>query len=136
MSAFITFNQYKAHMKLVAYWNHCTHFGVITSCVDRTNDVPDCLIRLGEPELISYLLINEKTNAFIYKADLGRKNPIQIVEIYHDWCPRATEWRKQHAEIAMRIDNDLVDGLDDGVAVPEFVVPFLNTAMQEVMLNH
>jgi len=36
----------------------------------------------------------------------------------------------------MRVDDNLVDGLDDGVAVPEFVVPFLNTAMQEVMLNH
>ena len=136
MSASITLNQYKAHMKLIARWNNCTHFGVITSCIDRTNNVPDCLIRLGVPELISYLLINEKANAFIYRADLGRKNPIQIVEIYHDWCLRATEWREPYAEIAMRIDDDLVDGLDDGVAVPEFVVPFLNTAMQEVMLNY
>lgn len=123
-------------MKLVAHWNNCTHFGVIISCVDRTNNVSNCLIRLGVRELIPYLLINEKTNAFIYKADLGRKNPTQIVEIYHDWCPRATEWREPHAEIAMRMDDDLVDGLDDGVAVPEFVVPFLNTAMQEVMLNN
>ena len=136
MSASMTFNQYKAHMKLVAHWSNCTYFGIITSCVHRTNDVSNCLIRFGVPELISYLLINEKTNAFIYKADLGRKHPIQIVEIYHDWCPRATEWREPHAEIAMRIDGDLVGELDDGIAVPEFVVPFLNTAMQEVMLNN
>ena len=136
MSASITVNQYKAHMKLIARWNNCTHFGVITSCVDRTNNVSNCLIRLGVPELIPYLLINEKTNAFIYKANLGRKNSIQIVEIYHDWCPRATEWREPHAEIVMRIDDDLIDGLDDDVAIPEFVLPFANTAMQEVMLNH
>lgn len=132
----MTSNQRKAYIKFIARWNNCTHFGVITSRVDRTNDIYDYLVRLGVPELIPYLLINEKTNAFIYKADLGRKNLIQIVEIYHDWCPRATEWREPHAEIAMQIDDDLIDGLDDGVAIPEFVVPFANTALQEIMLNH
>lgn len=50
--------------------------------------------------------------------------------------PFEKERLKQIAEIAMRVDDNLVGGLDDGVAVPEFVVLFLNTAMQEVMLNN
>ena len=93
-------------------------------------------MRLGLTGLIPYLLINEKTNAFIYEADLGRKNPIQIVEIYHDTRLRATEWRELYAEIALRLDDDLVDALDYGAAVTDSVVPFAGTAQKEAILNN
>ena len=136
MSTSMTFDQYKAYMKLIALWTNCRHYGIITSRVDRINDVYNYLVELGISDLIPYLLIDEKTNAFIYRADLGRKNHVRIIEIYHDTRPRATEWRERYAEIAMLIDDDLVDGLNEGVAVPKFVVPFANTALEEVMLNH
>ena len=132
----MTFNQRRTYMEFVAAWNDCTHFGIITSRVDRINDVINYLVRLEVVDLIPYLPINEKTNAFIYKADLGRKKLIQIVEIYHDTYPRATEWREPYAEIALRLDDDLIDGLDDGVAVPDFVVPFARTAQEEAILNN
>ena len=132
----MTFNQYRTYMKFVACWNDCTHFGIIVSRVDRTNDVGNYLIGLGIVDLIPYLRIDEKTNAFIYKADLGRKNPIQVVEIYQDSRPRATEWRERHAQFALRLDVDLTDGLDDGVAVTDFVVPFLQTAQVEAIINN
>ena len=132
----MTFNQYKAYMKFVARWNDCTHFGIIISRVDRTSDVFDYLTRLGVADLIPYLRIDEKTNAFVYKVDLSRKNPIQVVEIYRDTRLRATEWRKRHAQLALRLDVDLMDGLDDGVAVPDFVVPFLQTAQDEAIINN
>ena len=135
MVSLMTFDQYRTYMKYVARWNDCTHFGTIISRIDRINDVPNFLEGLEVAELIPYLLINEKTNAFIYKIDLGRKYPIRTVEIYHDTRPRATEWRKPNAEIALRLDEDLVAGLDAGVAVPDFVVPFTNTALAEAMLN-
>lgn len=122
-------------MKLVARWNNCTHFGIITSRVDRINDVVNCLEGLEVGDLIPHLLINEKTNAFIYEADLGRKNPIKVVEIYYDWNPHSTEWRKRDAQLAWHLDEDLINGLDDGGAVPKFVVPFASTALEEVMLN-
>ena len=128
----MTSDQRKAYMKFVACWNNCTHFGIITSHVDRINDVRDRLVRLGLTDLIPYLLINEKTNAFIYETD----NPIQIVEIYHDTRPRATEWQELYAEIALRLDDDLVDALDYGVAVPDFVMPFAGTAQEEAILNN
>ena len=123
-------------MKLVACWNNCTHFGIIASRVDRTSDVVNYLVGLGVDDLIPYLLINEKTNAFIYEAGLGRKNPIKVVEIYYDWNPHSTEWRKRDAQLALHLDEDLINGLDDGVAVPKFVVPFASTALEEVMINH
>ena len=128
--------RHRTYMEFVTAWRKCTHFGNIISRVDRINDVLNYLVELGLTDLIPYLLINEKTNAFIYKADLGRKKPIQIVEIYRDTRPRATEWRERYAQIALRIDEDLVDGLDDNVAIPEFVVPLLDTALEEVMLIH
>lgn len=136
MSTSMTSDQRKAYMKFVARWNNCTHFGIIISRVDRINDVRDRLVRLGLTNLIPYLLINEKTNAFIYEADLGRKNPIQIVEIYHNMRPRATEWRELYAEIALWLDDDLVDALDYGVAVTDSVVPFAGTAQKEAILNN
>lgn len=136
MSTSITPNQYEVYMKLIDHWNNCTHFGIVISRVDRMNDIPNYLVKLGVSDLIRYLLVNEKMNAFVYMVDLGRKNPVQVLEIYHDMRLRATEWRERRAEIAMRIDDDLVDGLDDGIAIPEFVVPFVTTAMREVKLTH
>lgn len=63
----MTFNQYKVYMKFVTRWNDCTHFGgIIVSPVDRTNDVLNYLRELGVADLIPYLRIDEKTNAFIY----------------------------------------------------------------------
>ena len=133
----MTFNQYKAYMKFVTRWHDCTHLGgIIVSRVDRTNDVRNYLIGLGVADLIPYLQIDEKANAFIYEADLGRKNPIKVVEIYRDMRPRATEWRERHAQFALRLDVNLTDGLDDGVAVPDFVVPFLQTAQEEAIINN
>ena len=132
----MVFHRRRAYMEFVAAWRECTHFGTIISRVDRINDVINYLMELGMTDLIPYVLINEKTNAFVYKVDLGRKQPIQVVEIYHDIRPRSTEWRECSAQIALRIDEDLVVGLDDNIAVPEFVVPFLDTALEEVMLNY
>ena len=137
MDTAMTFNQYKAYMKLVSLWKDCTHFGgMIVSPVDRTNDVLNYLKELGVADLIPYLRIDEKTNAFIYKADLGWKDPIKVVEIYRDMRPRAAEWRERHAQFALRLDVDLTDGLDDGVVVPDFVVPFLQTAQEEAIINN
>ena len=78
----------------------------------------------------------KKMNAFIYEADFGRKNPIKVLEIYYDRNPHSTEWRQQRTEFALRLDEDLVDGLDEGVAIPELVLSFAMTALEEVMLNH
>ena len=132
----MTFDQYRTYMKLVSRWNNCTHFGIIVSRVDRINDVINYLVGLGVDDLIPYLLINEKTNAFIYEADLGRKNPIKVVEIYYDWNPHSTEWRKREAQLALHLNEDLINGLDNGVAVPKFVIPFASTALEEVIINH
>ena len=77
----------------------------------------------------------KKTHAFIYDADLGRKYPAYIVEIYYDWNPHGTEWRKRHAQFALQLDDDLMNGMDyDNVAVTELVVPFGETALAEVLL--
>ena len=86
---------------LAADWQDCTHFGTIASFVKRTNDVPMHLAKLGVEYLIDFLLINEKTNAFIYNADLGEKNLTNIVEIYYDLRPRAVEWRKTGCTIGI-----------------------------------
>ena len=128
--------RHRTYMEFVAAWRECTHFGTIISRVDRKNDVLNYLMELMMADLIPYLLINEKTNAFIYKADLGRKMPIQVVEIYHAARPRSTEWRERYAQIALKIDEDLIYGLNGNVAVTDFVVPFLDTALEEVGLIH
>ena len=130
----MTFDQRRNYMKYVAAWINCTHFGIISSRVDRINDVLNYLVRLGVADLIPYLLINEKTNAFVYEADLERKNIIKVVEIYQDWNPRSIEWRKRNAQFALQLDDDLIDGLDDDVAVTQLVVPFGETALEEVLL--
>lgn len=133
----MTSNQHRIYMELADRWNDCTHFGgVIVSLVKRINDVPNHLLELGVADLIPYLRIDEKTNAFIYEADLGRKNSIQVVETYQDLRPRATGWRERHAQFALRLDADLIGGLDDGVAVTDFVVPFLQTARDEAIINN
>ena len=113
------------------------HFGVITSYVDRINDVPIYLERFEVTDLISYLQIDEKMKAFLYKANLlDRKRPIRVVEIYYDWYPHSTEWRKRGAQFALWLDGDLVDGLDDDVAITHSVIPVARTAMEETMFNH
>ena len=144
----MTSNQYRVYMGFVTTWNRCTHFGTINSRVDRINDVPKHLEKLEVTYLIPYLLIDERAQAFVYNADLTRvfvsnpnlgwirKNPIQIVEIYQDLCPRATEWWGHTAQIALRLDVALMDGLDNGVAVPDFVVPFAQTAQEEAILSN
>lgn len=126
--------RHKVYMEFVNVWKDCTHFGIIISRVDRINDVSNYLVRLGVADLLTYLFINERTNAFIYKADLGRKKQIQVVEIYRDTRLRGTEWRERYAQIALQLDVDLVNGLDADVMVTELVVPFADTALKEVLL--
>ena len=128
--------QQRDYGMLAAAWNHCNHFGTISSSVDRINDIPCHLVKLDVAHLMPYLLINEKAKAFVYKADLGRKNLIHVVEIYYDLRPHGTEWREQHARLALLLDVDLADGLDAGVIVTDFVVPFADTAQREVILNY
>lgn len=136
MNTVITLDQQRDHEMLVASWNDCTHFGTISSGVDRINDVPSHLANLGVTDLIFYLWINERLKGFVYKANLSWKNPIHVVETYHDLCPRSTEWREQDACLALQLDADLADGLDEGIVVTDFVVPFYETAHREVMLNY
>ena len=121
----------KAFLQEIAdTWLCCTHNGNILSCVDLINDVPRYLAELGVGSLIPYLLITEKTGAFVFTADLGKKNVVRIVEIYQG--RRATEWRVPHAQFALRLDADLEAGLNNDVAVVDFVVPFAKTALAEV----
>ena len=134
MASFMTVSQRKAYMDYADAWLHCNYWGIIRSNVDRINDVDMHLAKLEVPDLTSYLLIDEKTKAFVYKADLGRGSLIDIIEIYYGWNPRSTEWRKRNAQFALHLDEDLINGLDDGVAVPKFVVPFASTALEEVMI--
>jgi len=136
MRSFRTSDQLRTYRQLATAWASCTHFGTISSGVDRINDVPSHLVKLGVTDLIPYLLINENLKGFVYKADLDRKNLIHIVEIYHDMRPHGTEWRERNAQFALWLDRDLVDGLDDDVAVTNFVIPFAKTALEEVMLNY
>ena len=91
MNTLMTFDQYRVYTKLATAWADCNCFGIICSYIDRTNDVPRDLNKLGVPDLIPYLLIDEKTKALMYKADIGRKSLIHIVEIYYDWSPHSTE---------------------------------------------
>jgi len=115
----------------------CNHFGVITSAVDRINDVPIYLERFGVIDLIYYLRIDNKMKAFLYNANLlGRKRPVRVVEIYYDWYPHGIEWRRRGAQFALWLDDDLADGLDDDVAVTYSVIPVGRSAVEGGMLNH
>ncbi len=119
--------------QLVDAWRQCTHFeGTIVSNVDRINNVPNQLTELGVDYLIPHLLVNEKLQAFVFKAQLGMKDIIQVVEIYHDMHPRGTEWRVPQAQFALRLDEDLAAGVSDGVVVTDFVAPFGQTATLEI----
>ena len=120
--------------KMIEDWKDCTHFGYITSSVKRINDVPMHLVKLGVEYLIDFLLIDEKTNAFIYRADLGLKNLTDIVEIYNDKSPRTVEWRKQGAQLALQLDDDLYNGFYyENVIITEIVIAYLQTAMDEIL---
>ncbi len=102
----------------------CNHFGVITSCVDRINDVSIYLARFGVGDLIPYLRVDAEMKAFLYMANLlDRKCPIRVVEIYYDWSPHGTGWRRRGAQFALWLDEDLTDGLDDDVAITDSVIP-------------
>ena len=115
----------------------CNHFGVIISFVDRINDVPIYLARFGVTDLIPYLRVDEKMKAFLYEANLlWRKRPIRVVEIYYDWSPHGTEWRKRGSQFALRVDSDLVDGLDDDIAITDFVIPVGRSVVEEGILNY
>ena len=116
--------------KVVKAARDCSHKGTITSHVERINDVSDCLTQLGVDYLIPYLLITEKTGAFVFNAELSTKSIIRVVEVY-EGMP-GTEWRVRHAQFAMQIDDDLDTGLFDNVAVTNFVVPFAETLIAEV----
>lgn len=120
----------KAFLQEIAdTWLSCTHQGNILSRVDRINDVPRYLTELGVDHLIPYLLITEKTGAFVFNADLGTKSDVRVVELYQGL--QGTEWRVPHAQLALRLDDDLEAGLIDDVAVVDFVVPFAETARIE-----
>ena len=134
MNTHMTIHQFRTYENLAAHWKNCDHFGIITSFVERINDVPNYLTELGVEDLIPLLWIDEKTNAFTYDADLGRKNPIHVVDIYHDLRPRAVEWRKQGAQFALQLDDDLIYGLENDVAVTQLAVPYGETALEEVLL--
>ncbi len=83
---------------------------------------------------MDFILVNEETNTFIYCADLGRKNLTNIVEIYYDLFPHAVEWRKQGAQLALQLDDDLYNGFYyENVIITEFVVAYLQTALEEVL---
>ena len=116
--------------KVVNAARDCSHKGTITSHVERINDVSDYLTQLEVDYLIPYLLITEKTGAFVFDAELSTKSIIRVVEVYEGM--RGTEWRVRHAQFAMQIDDDLNTGLFDNVAVTNFVVPFAGTLIAEV----
>ena len=133
-------NTYRKNDKISIYeemiedWKDCTHFGCITSSVKRINDVPMHLVKLGVEYLIDFLLIDEKTHAFIYSADLGLKNLTDIVEIYYDKSPRPVEWRKQGAQLALQLDDDLYNGFYyENVIITEIVIMYLQTAIDEIL---
>ena len=159
MKSLMTPDQYQAYQQFVKDWSRCNFLGTICSVANRTNDVPQYLAKLGVASLLQYLWIDEKmqafvyqvnfgnfweknpnlridekTQAFVYRANFGVKNPIRIVEIYYDLRPRATDWRVRHAQVALYLDRDLEDGLEEGVVVTDFAVPFAKTALEEVKL--
>ena len=135
MTTDMTVDRLKTYKRLASEWKICNYFGIITSSVARVNDVSNYLTEFEVEDLIPFIRIDEKTNAFTYDADLGRKYPTHIVEIYYDSKLHGTEWRKRYAQLALQIDDDLIGGLDyDHVAVTELVVPFGETALEEVLL--
>lgn len=134
MDTNVTAHRLRIYENLAAHWKNCNHFGVITSSIERVNDVPNHLTKLEVEDLIDFLRIDEKTNAFTYDADLGKKTPTHIVEIYYALRPRSTEWRKQGAQFALQLDDDLIYGLEDDVAVTQLAVPYGETALEEVLL--
>ena len=136
MNTHMTDDQYRAYQKYIDAWELCNFFGIIISVADRINDVPNYLTKLGVDYLMPYIFLNEKTNAFVYKANLGMKNGIIVVEIYHNLRPQPIEWRLSEAQLALKIGDNLMYGLDEGVAITELAVPFLNSALDEVMLNY
>ncbi|MCE2401002.1 hypothetical protein J4G08_08970 [Candidatus Poribacteria bacterium] len=134
MNTYRRIDRRNLYESFAADWQECTHFGIIASFVERTNDVPKHLAKLGVEYLIDFLLINEKTNAFIYCADMGRKNLTNIVEIYYDLRPRTVEWRRSGAQLALRLDGDLSNGFYyENVIITKFVVAYLQTALEEVL---
>ena len=134
METLTTRDQLRAYERYIHAWKLCNFFGIIISVADRINDVPNYLIKLGVDYLIPYIWVDEKTNAFVYKANLGMKNGIIVVEIYHNLRPQPIEWRLSKAQLALKIEDDLIYGLDEGVVITEFTVPFLNSALDEAML--
>ena len=116
-------------LEIAGTWLSCTHHGRILSSVERINDIPRYLAALGVDRLIPYLLITEKTGAFVFDVELSTKSIIRVVEVYEGM--RGTEWRVPHAQLALRLDDDLAAGLIDDVAVVNFVVPFAETARIE-----
>ena len=157
MSTHTIRDQRRAYKGYINDWGRCNFFGEICSVADRTNDVPNRLIKLGVDYLKDFLFIDHNTQAFFYTAYLEKirsidvegdeinhafgtlylekKGPIHIVEIYYDLRPHAIEWRKQGAQFTLELDKDLIYGLeDDDVAVTELVYPFAKSALDEVML--
>ena len=135
MTTDMTVDRLRTYKRLASNWRICNYFGIITSSVERVNDVSNYLTELAVEDLIHFIRIDQKTKAFTYDADLGRKYPTHIVEIYYDWNLHGTEWRRRHAQLALQLDDDLMDGLDyDNVAVTELVVPYGETALEEVLL--
>ena len=156
MSTHMTNDQSRAYKRYINDWGRCNFFGEICSVADRTNDVPNRLIKLGVDYLKDFLFIDHNTQAFFYTAYLEeirsidvegdeinhafgtlyleKKRPVHVVEIYYDLRPRSIEWRKQGAQFTLELDEDIIYGLeDDDVAVTEFVYPFAKTALAEIM---
>ena len=157
MSTHTIRDQRRAYKRYIDEWGRCNFFGEICSVADRTNDVPNRLTKLGVDYLKDFLFIDHKTQAFVYTAYLEeirsidvegdeiihsigtlyleKKRPIHVVEIYYDLRPRSIEWRKQHAQFTLELDEDIIYGLeDDNVVVTELVYPFAKSALDEVML--
>ena len=156
MSTHTIRDQRRAYKGYINDWGRCNFFGEICSVADRTNDVPNRLIKLGVDYLKDFLFIDHNTQAFFYTAYLEeirsidvegdeinhafgtlyleKKRPVHVVEIYYDLRPRSIEWRKQGAQFTLELDEDIIYGLeDDDVAVTEFVYPFAKTALAEIM---
>lgn len=88
------------------------HFGVITSCVDRINDVPIYLARFGVIDLIPC------------RGDLLR--------LVSTWNRVA----KTRSPICFMAGDNLVDGLDDDVAITDSVTSVGRSAVEDGILNH
>lgn len=62
------------------------------------------------------------------------KNLIYVVEIYYALHPWTTKWRNRGAQFALQLDDDLIYRLEDDVAVTQLVVPYGETALEEMLL--